>query len=85
LLSEAPCEAALDAFIELIETAPTTLAGLQAWASYLGEIVFDEAGPTLVVTLVEAPKRKDSPPVHAGGFFFLEWSSTSRSTLRRRQ
>ena len=60
LLSEAPCDAQLDAFIELIETAPTTLAGLQAWAPYLGEIMnvedwmFDEAGPTLVATLVEA-------------------------------
>jgi hypothetical protein len=44
------------------ETAPTTLAGLRAWASYLGELMnvedwdwmFDEAGPTLVATLVEA-------------------------------
>jgi hypothetical protein len=47
------------AFSELIETAPTTLAGLQAWASYLGEIMnvedwmFDEAGSTFIATLVE--------------------------------
>jgi hypothetical protein len=60
LISEAPCGAQLDAFSELIETAPTTLAGLQAWASYLGKIMnvedwmFDEAGSTLVATLVEA-------------------------------
>jgi hypothetical protein len=60
LISEAPCDAQMDAFSELIETAPTTLAGLQAWASYLGEIMnvedwmFNEAGSTLVATLVEA-------------------------------
>jgi hypothetical protein len=50
----------MDAFIDLIETAPTTFAGLQAWASYLDEIrsveewMFEEVGAALVVTLVEA-------------------------------
>jgi hypothetical protein len=60
LLSEAPCHAFLDALNELIEMAPTTLAGLQAWASCLDEIgprdgdLLVEAGPTLIATLVEA-------------------------------
>jgi hypothetical protein len=59
-ISDAEADAQIDAFNELIETAPTTLAGLQAWAPYLGEIMnaeewmFDEVGPTLVATLVEA-------------------------------
>jgi hypothetical protein len=60
LISEAPCDAQMDAFHELIETAPITFAGLQAWSSYLNEIqhveawMFEEAGPTLIVTLAEA-------------------------------
>jgi hypothetical protein len=60
LISEAPCDAQMDAFHDLIETAPTTFAGLVAWASYLDEIrhceawMFEDEGPTLVVTLVEA-------------------------------
>jgi hypothetical protein len=60
LISEAPCDAQMDAFIDLIQTAPTTFAGLQAWAAYLDEIrivegwMFEEAAQTLVVTLVEA-------------------------------
>jgi hypothetical protein len=37
-MSEAPFMAQLDAFKDLIETAPTTFAGLRAWASYLDEI-----------------------------------------------
>jgi hypothetical protein len=43
-----------------MKTAPTTFAGLQAWASYLDEIrnieawMFEDEGPMLVVTLVEA-------------------------------
>jgi hypothetical protein len=59
-ISDAEADAQNDAFNELIETAPATLAGLQAWAAYLGEIMnaedwmFDEAGQTLVATLVEA-------------------------------
>ena len=50
----------MEAFIDLIQTPPTTFAGLQAWAAYLGEIrivdgwMFEEAAQTLVVTLVEA-------------------------------
>jgi hypothetical protein len=41
----------MDAFNELIETPPTTIAGLQAWVSYLDEIrvvdpsMLDEEGP----------------------------------------
>jgi hypothetical protein len=60
LISDAPSDAQIAAFIELIETPPTTLSGLQAWASYLDEIgdvdedMFAEVGPELVVTLVEA-------------------------------
>jgi hypothetical protein len=38
LISEAPCDAQMDAFIDLIQTAPTTFAGLQAWATYLDEM-----------------------------------------------
>ena len=59
-ITEAPCHAAMDAFIELIETASTTLAGLAAWASCLDEIasveawMVEEEAPTLVATLVEA-------------------------------
>jgi hypothetical protein len=37
-ITEAPCHADMDAFQELIATAPQTLAGLRAWASYLCEI-----------------------------------------------
>jgi hypothetical protein len=33
LISEAPCDAQMAAFNVLIETAPTTFAGLVAWAS----------------------------------------------------
>jgi hypothetical protein len=57
LASEVPCCAANDAFYELIDTAPTTFAGLQAWAAYLEEIrdaeesMFEEQGAALVVTL----------------------------------
>lgn len=57
---ELECYAATDAFHDLVETAPTTYAGLIAWASYLDEIRqvhawrFEEEGPTLVATLVEA-------------------------------
>jgi hypothetical protein len=50
----------MDAFNELIGTAPTTFAGLRVWVAYLGEIrdadewMFEEEGPALVATLVEA-------------------------------
>jgi hypothetical protein len=60
LISEAPFGAQLAAFKDLIETAPTTFAGLVAWASCLDEIrdadedMFEFFGPALVVTLVEA-------------------------------
>jgi hypothetical protein len=59
-ITEAPCHAAMDAFHDLIETPPKTLAGLQAWSRYLEEIgnveawMFEEEGPTLVRTLAEA-------------------------------
>jgi hypothetical protein len=59
-ISEDACHADMDAFSDLIETAPTTFAGLQAWAAYLDEIrgvevwMFEEVGPTLVVTLAIA-------------------------------
>jgi hypothetical protein len=60
LISDAPCGAQIDAFNDLVGTAPTTVAGLQAWASYLGEFMnaedwlFEEAGPTFVATVIEA-------------------------------
>ena len=59
-VTEGPCHADNGAFMQLIETAPQTLVGLQAWASYLDEIrgdeewMFEDAGPTLVSTLVQA-------------------------------
>jgi len=59
-IAEGPCHAEMAAFNDLIETAPVTFAGLVAWSSYLDEIrqtepwMFEERGPTLVVTLVEA-------------------------------
>jgi hypothetical protein len=59
-VAEAPCHAAMGAFNELIETAPTTFARLVAWASCLDEIasveawMVEEEAPTLVATLVEA-------------------------------
>jgi hypothetical protein len=58
--TEAECHADMDAFHVLIETAPTTLAGLVAWVAYLDEVrtveawMFEEQGPAMVVTLVEA-------------------------------
>ena len=58
--ADAQCIADIDTFNDLIETAPTTFAGLVAWASYLDEIrgvdpwKFEEEGPMLVVALVEA-------------------------------
>jgi hypothetical protein len=61
LISEAPFMAQLDVLNDLVGTAPSTFAGLQAWAGYLAEIrhcdeswVFEEDAPALVVTLVEA-------------------------------
>lgn len=57
---EAEYDAQKDSFNDLIETAPTTFAGLLAWASYLNEIrklepsMFQEEGQMLVVVLVEA-------------------------------
>jgi hypothetical protein len=59
-VAEAQYETDADAFAALIETAPTTFAGLVAWASYLDELgkveawMFEGEGPTLVVTLVAA-------------------------------
>jgi hypothetical protein len=59
-VTEGPCNADIDAFKRVIETAPTTFAGLVAWASYLDEIrcceawMLEDEGPALVVTLVEA-------------------------------
>jgi hypothetical protein len=59
-LAEEECVADMEAFNNLIETAPTTFAGLVAWASYLDEIgqrdggMIEAEAPTLVATLVEA-------------------------------
>jgi hypothetical protein len=58
--ADAQCIADIDTFNDLIETAPTTFAGLQAWAAHLNDIrhveawMFEDNGPTLVATLVEA-------------------------------
>jgi hypothetical protein len=61
LISEAPFMAQLDVLHDLVGTAPSTFAGLQAWAGYLAEInhcdeawMFEDEAPTLIVTLVEA-------------------------------
>jgi hypothetical protein len=54
------CYADVGAFHDLIQTAPTTFAGLVAWTSYLHEIskveewMLQGEAPTLVETLVEA-------------------------------
>ena len=59
-VTEGPCRADVDTFHDLIETAPTTFAGLRAWAAYLDEIrsveawMFEDEAPALIVTLVEA-------------------------------
>jgi hypothetical protein len=51
----------LDVLNDLVGTAPSTFAGLRAWAGYLAEIshcdeawMFEEEAPTLIVTLVKA-------------------------------
>jgi hypothetical protein len=47
----------MDAIHELIQTAPTTLAGLVAWATYLNEIeawMIQEEGQALVATIADA-------------------------------
>ena len=51
------------------KTAPTTLAGLQAWAAYLDELssgtegwLFEDSAQTLVVTLVEALRNLQVAP-----------------------
>jgi hypothetical protein len=59
-LASVACHAATEAFDRLIATAPTTLAGLQAWAAQLDEIrhaeawMFEDEAPALIATLVEA-------------------------------
>ncbi len=59
-VAETECHADMDAFNDLIETAPATFAGLVAWASYLDEIrkvepwMLEEEGQMLVVVLAEA-------------------------------
>jgi hypothetical protein len=59
-VASAACHADTEAFDRLIATAPTTLAGLQAWAAYLDEIrhveewMFEDEPPALIATLVEA-------------------------------
>jgi hypothetical protein len=58
--TEDACVAAVSAFDDLIQTAPTTCGGLVAWASYLHEIrkveewLLEGEAPRLVETLVEA-------------------------------
>jgi hypothetical protein len=60
LISEAPCDAQNDAFSDLIKTAPTTFAGLVAWATYLDQFrqveawMFEETATVMLETLVEA-------------------------------
>jgi hypothetical protein len=60
LISEEPFMAQLVAVEDMIKTAPTTFAGLQAWAAHLDEIreadedMLEWAASALVVTLVEA-------------------------------
>jgi hypothetical protein len=59
-LASGACHASSEAFDRLIATAPTTSAGLQAWAAHLDEIrheeawMFEDGAPALIATLVEA-------------------------------
>jgi hypothetical protein len=59
-LASVACHVATEAFDRLIATAPTTLAGLQAWAAHLDETrhaeawMFEDEAPALIATLVEA-------------------------------
>jgi hypothetical protein len=59
-VADEPCHADVRTWRVLIRTAPLTLAGLRAWASYLDEVrvveewMLEDYGPTLVETLVEA-------------------------------
>jgi hypothetical protein len=56
-VAEETCQSDMAAFNDLILTAPTTFAGLLAWAAYLDDIrredewAFDEFGWKLVMTL----------------------------------
>lgn len=53
-VAEDPCNADMNAIHELIQTAPTTLAGLVAWATYLNEVeawMLEDQGAPLVATL----------------------------------
>jgi len=69
---EAACHADFEAWRDLISTAPQTLAGLKAWASYLDEVRKTEAGCWKIMRRrssrpLRAPSqiwpKKDSPPV----------------------
>jgi len=59
---EEQCHAETDAFNELIETVPQTIAGLRAWADYLDDLgrsderdwMLEDAGPKLVATFAKA-------------------------------
>jgi hypothetical protein len=58
--TEDACHAQVKAFDDLIQIAPTTFAGLVAWAAYLHEIrkveewMLEGEAPRLIETLVEA-------------------------------
>ena len=59
-VADTPCDADMAALNALIETAPTTFAGLLAWASYLDEIgeveawMLEDRAQALIATLAEA-------------------------------
>jgi hypothetical protein len=59
-VADAPCHADFRTWRELVNTAPQTVAGLQAWASYLDEIggkekwMLEDEAPEIVKALVEA-------------------------------
>jgi hypothetical protein len=62
-VSDAPCNADAGAWRELVNTAPQTFAGLQAWAFYLDEVrgkeewMLEEETPAIVMTLARSLER----------------------------
>lgn len=62
-IAEDSAHANMDTFILLVETAPTTFAGMVAWAAYLDEVrqaevwMIEDHGAKVVETLVEATRN----------------------------
>lgn len=62
-IADAPCHADVRTFLELVNTAPQTLAGLHAWAGYLDELrgaeewMIEDRGPAIVETLARSLEK----------------------------